>query len=548
MAGRRTVLAVARTVASTARVFDVLAALRGDTRVQVFFTVCGGSAFEDGVMEMLSEADARVVPWRQAVGTTFDLAISASHNGDLHKLRAPLIVVPHGAGYHKHRDPANGEAPLTRRELLRDGQMIATAVVLSHAEQLTRLARDCPEAVGAAVVAGDPCFDRLLASSSRRNRYRRALDVADGQRLVVFTSTWGSGSLLGRAPDLPARLLAALPADEYRVAAVLHPNVWSAHGGWQVRSWLAAAQEAGLLLIPPREGWRAALIAADCVLGDHGSVTFYAAAMGKPVLLGAFAVEEVVPDTPMAALGSVTPHLDAHRSLAEQISQTMTDTAVSASSTEFSGGAFAVAGESLHLLRELMYGLLELPEPPEPLSSLPVPNPAPERNDVTAYHVDTRLQPLGARTAVTLCRYPAAVTAVEAGSATRRHLAVDTGERDRRLQQSAAVLIRRHAAPTDPPGSAWTSQALEESLGAFLACDLTTPDGWLIRIRHGPLCRAEVEPTHWPGADPALVASAVYACLAAGHSADTLHRGFTVRVRGAAVVVRLSTVQASDSI
>jgi hypothetical protein len=79
-------------------------------------------------------------------------------------------------------------------------------------------------------------------------------------------------------------LLGALPSDEYRVALVLHPNVWSWYGEFQIESlWLDRARDAGLLLLPPDNGWKAALISADLVIGDQGSVTLYAAALDKPV-------------------------------------------------------------------------------------------------------------------------------------------------------------------------------------------------------------------------------------------------------------------------
>ncbi|WP_241837539.1 hypothetical protein [Streptomyces sp. CB02115] len=77
-----------------------------------------------------------------------------------------------------------------------------------------------------------------------------------------------------------------LPSDEYRIAAVLHPNIWHGHGPGQIRAWLDRARRAGLALIDPLEDWRQALLAADVVIGDHSSVTYYAAALGTPVLLG----------------------------------------------------------------------------------------------------------------------------------------------------------------------------------------------------------------------------------------------------------------------
>ncbi|CAD5916514.1 protein of unknown function [Streptomyces sp. KY75] len=143
---------------------------------------------------------------------------------------------------------------------------------------------------------GDPCYDELLGSADRVASYRRALGVPGRHRLVVLSSTWGPTSLIGQGPGLAARVLAALPYDEFRVAAIVHPNVWSEHGSWQIRDLLAPALDAGLMLVLHIHAWRSALVAADVVVGDHGSVTLYGAALGKPVLLGAYG-SEAVPGT-----------------------------------------------------------------------------------------------------------------------------------------------------------------------------------------------------------------------------------------------------------
>lgn len=53
-----------------------------------------------------------------------------------------------------------------------------------------------------AVVAGDPRFDRITASTSLRARYRAALGIAEHERLVVVSSTWSSGPIkLSGLPD-----------------------------------------------------------------------------------------------------------------------------------------------------------------------------------------------------------------------------------------------------------------------------------------------------------------------------------------------------------
>ncbi|WP_399029914.1 hypothetical protein [Streptomyces sp. 15-116A] len=128
--------------------------------------------------------------------------------------------------------------------------------MLSHPEQLERLRAGCPEAAPTAVLAGDPCYDRILAALPHRDRFRRALGVAAGQRLVVVSSTWAPRSLFGGTasdlddllPWLLSRLPAELPADEYRTAAVLHPNIWYGHGPGQVqrRAYVDAARVVGV--------------------------------------------------------------------------------------------------------------------------------------------------------------------------------------------------------------------------------------------------------------------------------------------------------------
>ncbi|SHM22262.1 hypothetical protein [Actinacidiphila paucisporea] len=53
---------------------------------------------------------------------------------------------------------------LSPQWLLSDGEPVAEALVFSHPEQIERLRAGCPQAVPAAVLGGDPCFDRVLAA------------------------------------------------------------------------------------------------------------------------------------------------------------------------------------------------------------------------------------------------------------------------------------------------------------------------------------------------------------------------------------------------
>lgn len=293
-------LAVVRTLTSATRVMDVLPLLRARDGIELYITVNPGSAFTAGLDAYLESLDGiTALSWSAATRRGFDLAVACTVNSSMRRLRAPLVVLPHGAGYNRLVRPTTGDdvspAGLSRQELTWRGRVVPAVIGLSHEEQLERLRRSCPQALPLARVVGDPCFDRLLASLAERDRYRRLLGAVGGRRLVVVSSTWSEHSLLGRCPDLPLRLVRELPADEYAVAVVLHPNIWARHNPLDL---LREAVSAGLLVVPPQNGWQAALVAADWVVGDHGSVSLYGAALDRVTLLAATGEAELAPDSP----------------------------------------------------------------------------------------------------------------------------------------------------------------------------------------------------------------------------------------------------------
>ncbi|MFC8309961.1 hypothetical protein ACFUMJ_05710 [Streptomyces olivaceus] len=322
---RRRLLVVVHTVVTGQRLLDAIRLLEGDNRVQTFFTQAP-DVFSNGVEAFLERLGGLVLPWNQAVLTRFDLALAAGH-GNLHDLQTPVVVLPHGAGHNKVVHAVPGDRPaahrgaygLSRQRLMRDGAVVPEAIVLAHQEELTRLGQDCPEAVPAAEVVGDPCFDRVSASLPLRALYREALGVRGRLRLVLACSTWGPDSLLGHGWSSLERLVAELPKDEYRTAALLHPHVWNAHGHWQVRAWLAELVRAGLILVSPHADWTGAVVAADHIVGDHGSVSLYGAITGAPVLMAGRSDAAVDPGSPMAELMSFAPRLREDRPVWQQL-------------------------------------------------------------------------------------------------------------------------------------------------------------------------------------------------------------------------------------
>ncbi|MGW0736788.1 hypothetical protein [Streptomyces sp. NPDC002851] len=546
----RRVLLVVHNVTSATRLLDVLPLFHDDLRVQLLATCTESSPFRAGVAELFAELGVPVLPWEQAVETPVDLAVSASLGGQLHLVQGKLVVLSHGVGYTKrlatpdtgHRTPDTGHrAPLASGRgsappvfgtapewLLHNGSPVADALVLSHPEQLDRLRAGCPEAAPTAVLAGDPCYDRLRAAAPYRDRFRRALGIRRGQRLVVVNSTWNPESLFGDGggsdvlPTLLPRLTAELPADEYRLAAVLHPNIWHGHGPGQLRAWLDRARRGGLTLIDPLHAWRQALLAADAVIGDHGAVTYYAAALGRPVLLGAAPLEGLDPDSPAADFIRRAPKLAPAAALRPQLERLLAEHVPLPGPAEFTT---SMPGESAARLRRLFYDLMSAPQPedaPASLEPLPLPPYEPPAH-TTAFRVLTRLVGAGE---VAMRRYAETAHAPSGEGGTDLDWAAHTSiHEDTREpgQLDLADVVFRHGRADDPRlggPERWTAEVLRRHPHCALAVYVTGPDACTVRTRDGVLLRlASADPD---GADPVAAASALFAWLAAGKSPTEL--------------------------
>ncbi|MFF7633591.1 hypothetical protein ACFZB9_10635 [Kitasatospora sp. NPDC008050] len=531
---RAEVLAVVRTLTSATRVLDVLTLLGGQEGVRFYVTINPGSAFAEGLDGYLGSLRGFTpLSWRDATRRRFDLAVACTVNRSMHQLRAPLLVLPHGVGYNRLVRPTTGDshspAGLSRRELTWHGKVIPAAIGVSHPEQIERLRHSCPEAVPFVRLVGDHCFDRMLVSLPVRDRYRRRLGAVDGRKLVVISSTWKKYSLLAQHLDLVRRFVRELPLDEYAVAVVLHPNIWTRHAPEEL---LGEARQAGLMLIPPQDGWQAALVAADWVIGDHGSVSVYGAALDRVTLLGATGSEELDPRSPTYAFGQNAPRLDAHAPLEPQLRR--------AAERHRQGDAAALTGlaigeheRSALLLGEIIFSYLdgiEAPKGEARPSCYPDPVPL-ATGRPTAYDVVGEVTADGVR----IRRYP-----LDSHDGLPRGLrALTDEENDPRRRPGADVLARTEPraelAPLD-----WLSQVLDELPGLVVAVAAVAEDRHLLRLRTGLLLRAETVPA-WEAApdrlDPVVLGAAVTLWLTAHPEADltgtelviTTGRSHTVR-------------------
>lgn len=362
----RTILIAVHTMVSCQRLLDIVELVEPDDRLQVVFTVAP-DVFNAGMTEHLQRLGALVIPWQQATHESFDLAIAAAHGG-LHELHAPVLLVAHGAG---HARLFGGDPPtvygLDSPRLIRDGRVVASALMLSHEHERDVLARQCPDALPFATVAGDPCFDRLTGSLAMRPAYRRALGVTDRQQLVVVSSTWGRDGLFGGAPEVIRSLMTQLAG--LRVALLPHPAILGAHGSRQVGAWLRPCLDAGLILAEPAEDWRPYVAAADHLIGDRGSVTAYGAAVGLPVLCFRTRADgQAATGSPQSIVLDTAARLDVTRPLAPQLTA-----ATPIDHRRVAAAITSRPGRAARLLRRAIYRLLGLPERHGRWSAAPAP-------------------------------------------------------------------------------------------------------------------------------------------------------------------------------
>lgn len=357
----------------------------------------------------------------------------------------------------------------------------------------------------------------MVVSLHSRQRYRNALGADPRRSLVVVTSTWSTNSLLGSWPNLLRRLLAELPVDRFQVAAIMHPNIWQGHGSAQVKLWLADCLRAGLTVIPPLEGWRAALIAADLVVGDFGAVSCYGAAVGRPVLLAVFPEDQIVPGTAVHRLGQIAPRLDHTSSLRAQVEAAI-QTHDNMRYAEIAELVTSVPGESARLLRTACYRLMGLAEPATEaiVAELPTDGLIPRAGPrVAAAHVTGEID--AARRVVRVERFPADVSPRFGGPPLDRprHLVVHSGHPVRGLRDAADVLFTEEEPAQVPPGRvlAFVHRGgcrIRDVSGSVV--DMTLPDG-------SPV-------------DPVVLASVAYCWAAEGQEPRALAPTITVEVGG----------------
>ncbi|WP_280236643.1 hypothetical protein [Nocardia cyriacigeorgica] len=312
-----------------------------------------------------------------------------------------------------------------------------------------------------------------------RAAYRRAFGLRTEQKLVVVSTTWGAPSLTGTAPELPRILAEKLPSDEFRIVLAPHPNIAAEHSPWQVDEYLSAARRAGLHVSPDVDFWRAAILAAHVVVGDHSSVGFYSAALGSPLILATAPQHTVDPRSPIAQLLAAAPRLDPTADPAAQLRQVI-DTHDPQRFSAITALTTSEPDSSPAILRTAMYRTMNLPEPPEPAEISAIALPTERLNGPTAHLV--LVDDTGAH-AATVTRYPAERLRSDTTTLPGAHIAVGVDEPRRQWLRLADVVIGADGSDT----AAWICETLARMPGCAIAAAPDEAGHWLAGTADGSI-------------------------------------------------------------
>ncbi|HWJ96765.1 MAG TPA: hypothetical protein VNQ33_01320, partial [Acidimicrobiales bacterium] len=223
------------------------------------------------------------------------------------------------------------------------------------------------------------------------------------------------------------------------------------------------------------------IVASDVVIGDHGSVTFYAAMLGRPVLLGSFGTSELVPGTTTDLLGKVAPRVDGDGPLGEQIDEVLP--LAPHVRDPIRDAAFAFQGQALPRHRDLLYRLIDLPVPNRPVAPRLPAVPEARWDEPSAWLVETEIcsiDPIRIR----VDRFAPGLTARRQPSPRQNHLAVVDGIDAAHLLESAGVIITSPSRLRTNPISGLRSVAARWP-GCRVVAAPDGPDRWQVFTRDG---------------------------------------------------------------
>ncbi|WNV91488.1 hypothetical protein [Umezawaea sp. Da 62-37] len=281
------------------------------------------------------------------------------------------------------------------------------------------------------------------------------------------------------------------------------------------------ALASGLLLLRHDDGWQVGLIAADFCIGDHGSVAFYAAALGIPFLKAVDVPGDLLSGSPTEQFIREAEPVNLDRDLHVQVLD-MESRHDPARLADITSRSLGLPGDHGKAFRRKVYEILGL-QPETPLRVLSFKPPDPITSERSASTLVTLMTTVMTEQSgqVRVRRYPAVLEHNHSPDDCREYVQIsrDT-EVDPRLRESAEIVVA--PAPLgEHEAMEWLKRRLE-STGVKLVA-VVSGTRCLLRLRDGPVLEARTTSLTSSGTSPPdveVTAAAVYAWLAEGKSFD----------------------------
>jgi hypothetical protein len=233
-------------------------------------------------------------------------------------------------------------------------------------------------------------------------------------------------------------------------------------------------------------------------------VTYYAAALGRPVLLAAFPEEDLDPDSPVAEFGRTAdrlrPDLPLRAQIDEQINAHRHDRF--ARMTEL---ASSDPGRSAALLRSLFYRILDVAEPAYPAQFDGL---APTAVRFTPPTSALRVL-VWREQSLLVARYPESADPERRATADHIHLSVREDTPDFGALRRADLILS-YTAGTARAATDWLDAAARENPHASMVAACTAPGRAIVRRRDGQVLTLHCTDRN---CDPAPLVSALLADL-----------------------------------
>ncbi|MGW0436795.1 hypothetical protein ACWDV4_30155 [Micromonospora sp. NPDC003197] len=337
--------------------------VRDEPRVRLHYSVPPGTS--EGVAAILAAAGGLRIPWQELDVAHFDLVLAAEA-ALVSGISGPAIILGPDPIQQELVEPRGVESPPGPRSTPR-------LWALAHERQRDRLHARYSGPDLRCVVVGDPTYDRLIMSKPMRRAYRTAVKVCGKQNLVLVVLAGDPRSWFARSTMLLRRLSDELPTVTHRLMLLLPSGAGYAPGIRQVRAWISGTDGNRVTLVEPEIDWRSILIAADQVIGEYGTVTGYAAAIGRSVWLTDGPKIGSLPRSVAESVLSVASSIDPVIPLRQQIPTSVARRA--AGRDEIVRRLTSMPCRSACALRSQMYPLLRFGGPENLLRHRPVPVP-----------------------------------------------------------------------------------------------------------------------------------------------------------------------------